>query len=649
MGKGLICNKLIICWEMSKLKSHIAKIVEKIRNKDIVLWIGAGFSVSSGLPKANELKDKLVYKFFSNNIEKFANNDLPSVVNMIIDSDENTEKNKEKLYDYLQSVFVLSDAKTDLQHLIREIPNIENIITTNYDILFELAYGNSLNVIYNNKTFLNADNNKTNEYKVHGDFRDRRTIVLSDEDYAKFLAGENTNFIWTRINDLIATKTIVFIGYSFSDINVLATFEKISGILGDCQKHHYLVSPNLEDYRIRYLERKNIHYINLSADQFTNEIGKEIKKTFISDFLENRIDLQKAIEVTKENGFIPEVQSQDGKLKISSIKKVGIGNEEIEGKITFKGDFKFYRELNEFISGEKFGRLDIPDGTIKKIITEYGGFMIDEATNITHFSIISQPGESSKGYLFYDESNMPIEVEVKLYSSPYLLMIEVINLFFTIVMKIRPSTNNTINITCDFESKTVLAAYEQFRQLNLLINSKKVFLSVVGKFERKLIIDTNELKREDRQGFCCAVAKGYSVFCALRDIQEYFGITFPEVENIPYEIIQQIRFIQNKIHGEKTTLNSSEIISYGSEKVLNIGDKIKLDDKFEIHIDNNQNLTFQILGYKFFCESVYLFKSCNFVVNDIIEKNNEIKYVYKKIKGKIEVKLKYNCEKSEAV
>lgn len=148
----------------------IKEIASLVRNNEVTLWVGAGFSLYAGLPSGKTLRDMIVDDLFEGSLkdkeELKSKYSLNQISNKYIYM-RNDESNRRTLYNYTKSIFTRSYDKNKLliHLLIREMPTITEIITTNYDNLFELVYENSINVIYNNATYVKAEPSKVNLFK----------------------------------------------------------------------------------------------------------------------------------------------------------------------------------------------------------------------------------------------------------------------------------------------------------------------------------------------------------------------------------------------------------------------------------------------------------------------------------------------------
>jgi hypothetical protein len=95
------------------------------------------------------------------------------------------------------------------------------IYTTNYDSNLEVAYGvynKAFVKVVNAKDLAQADDNTTKIIKFHGDFEDDQSLVIAETDYFRRLSFSSPLDIRFKADAL--GRTLLFIGYSVSDLNI---------------------------------------------------------------------------------------------------------------------------------------------------------------------------------------------------------------------------------------------------------------------------------------------------------------------------------------------------------------------------------------------------------------------------------------------
>ncbi|MHB8240777.1 MAG: SIR2 family protein [Solirubrobacteraceae bacterium] len=119
--------------------------------------------------------------------------------------------------------------------LIDSTPHVElvnlaasQVYTTNFDDLIEESYralGRPVSLIAIARDVALADPERTHVVKYHGDLRHEDTLVLTESQYYTRLEFESPMDLKLR-SDLLG-RAVLFIGYSFSDINIRVIWFKL--------------------------------------------------------------------------------------------------------------------------------------------------------------------------------------------------------------------------------------------------------------------------------------------------------------------------------------------------------------------------------------------------------------------------------------
>ena len=209
------------------------RLFEASHNNDLVIFVGAGVSINSGVPDWREL------------IQEFKKSLPDSVIN------ENDYLKIAQLYkesvpsgDYLNSIRgVLKDGKVHPNPIHEAILNLTptHIITTNYDNLIELSVDSSrthFSVIRSDEDVPYAKSSRF-LIKMHGDFVSRK-IVLTESDYYNYT--KNYPLLDNLVKSIFASKTILCIGFSFNDLNLKIILNTIQSMLVNNAKPVYLLA-----------------------------------------------------------------------------------------------------------------------------------------------------------------------------------------------------------------------------------------------------------------------------------------------------------------------------------------------------------------------------------------------------------------------
>lgn len=205
---------------MSGLAREIEDLARSIRERRSILFVGAGISMSVGLPSWDSLIEHMERELEVG----------PEVV-------ERRQGSYQTLAEYYRLKFgslgplrswmdrhwmVSRDKVRDsqLHRLIVEL-DFPAIYTTNYDRNLEVAFeihGKPFAKVVNARDIAQAGPDVTQIVKFHGDFDDDASLVLTETDYFDRLAFDSPLDVKFRADAL--GNTVLFIGYSLSDMNI---------------------------------------------------------------------------------------------------------------------------------------------------------------------------------------------------------------------------------------------------------------------------------------------------------------------------------------------------------------------------------------------------------------------------------------------
>ncbi|PFS49695.1 SIR2 family protein [Bacillus cereus] len=251
------------------VETSIKKIQEASENNKLVVFVGAGVSANSGIPTWKALIEEM-----SKDLGTF--DDINSSdAYLKIPQFYYNERGEKEYFEKLNEVFFSRKYKTNPLH--NEIFKLKptHIITTNYDTLLEEAAieGGYFYHIVKHDLDLPYDNLNKTIIKMHGDF-ENKNIVLKEDDYLNY--SSNFTLIENYLKSLIATNTVVFVGYSVNDPNFNLIFQWVKSILKNHFQPAYLIESSKEYSRMEHHYYKNrginiIYYNEINGLQ-QNEI-----------------------------------------------------------------------------------------------------------------------------------------------------------------------------------------------------------------------------------------------------------------------------------------------------------------------------------------------------------------------------------------
>ncbi|MGR9432755.1 SIR2 family protein [Rhizobium leguminosarum] len=160
--------------------------------------------------------------------------------------------------------------------------NSKTFYTTNYDDLLEQCLGLSgrqVKVVARERDMGGSD--KTEVVKFHGDFNNPDLMVFSEAHYYKRLRFDVPLDFKLR-SDLL-NRVALFIGYSFSDLNIGILFDLLNEMLkslpdSETGKRAYIVVNNPSDFEYTLFHKRNIEIIPTYGDQRTETLAQVLEE-----------------------------------------------------------------------------------------------------------------------------------------------------------------------------------------------------------------------------------------------------------------------------------------------------------------------------------------------------------------------------------
>ena len=306
---------------MDKLQySNLLHIKEASKQGRLVVFVGAGVSNNSGVPTWGKLISAMKDGCGANN----ETDDL-KIAQLYKDA-----RGDKEYMDKVKEVLMHNKVAPNVIHesILKLKPS--HIITTNYDNLLEQE------IVKEFKQFdvIREDSDMPNMsypnslIKMHGDF-DKNNIVLTEEDYYNY--EKNFPLIRSFILSLFASKLVVFIGFSFSDLNLKMILNDLHSVLHDSMQRVYLISDTKPSQTLNtYYEKKGINVVYLSDEDLKELLptGGENKRSTLTNpkgiYLHKVLDCIISAREDREHDLASMLYFQLSQIK-DQIKTVGNG------------------------------------------------------------------------------------------------------------------------------------------------------------------------------------------------------------------------------------------------------------------------------------------------------------------------------------
>ena len=286
-----------------EITPDMERLITLIRNKEIILWAGSGLSLYAGYPSGTEFCD-IICNAAKSKSDKAILARHKSVLMNIAEEFEQLYS-RDGLMGLVSAYFDKAPSVNPHAHyLCTQIPQIDTIITTNYDHLFEYAYGDNLCTVVGTQ-YKASDKKPVTLYKIHGDSSDSASVVLTSKDYAKFYEGLNS-LIWNKLKVILAEHSVLFIGYSLEDKNIEDIFEKVLSQVDTSESEFFIAVPTLAEHKLRHFNTicKTTH-IPIDGETLLSLVEKNIRENIVFDAIDKKISIDEAQTVAYKHGVQP--------------------------------------------------------------------------------------------------------------------------------------------------------------------------------------------------------------------------------------------------------------------------------------------------------------------------------------------------------
>jgi hypothetical protein len=224
-------------WKPSREQlSFVRMFGERVLNGEAGLFIGAGVSRQAGFIDWKELLRETAHEL---DLDIDKEHDLLALAQYQV----NARCGRGDFNQHLMDAFLRDAQPTVVHEILTRLP-IDTVWTTNYDQILEDAYKSAGRHIEIKLTIENlAQARKGRDvtiYKMHGCVTQSHLAVLTKQDYEDY---DVTRRLFTdSLKGDFIEKTLLFLGFSFTDPNVERILAKVRGQLGVNQRTHYWIT-----------------------------------------------------------------------------------------------------------------------------------------------------------------------------------------------------------------------------------------------------------------------------------------------------------------------------------------------------------------------------------------------------------------------
>ena len=254
----------------NEVKADIENIIRAKEQNRLVIFAGSGISTNSKIPVWNQLIGCIKSQITLSSQET----DQLKIAQLFYNL-----RDRKEYYDFIKETLLHKKALFNpINEAIFAI-NPQHIITTNYDDLFEqvIKRDNLQYDLVRQDSDLPKSTLSTYLIKMHGCF-ETENIVLTENDYLNY--SQNFPLIESWIKALFGSRLVLFVGFSFSDINLKYILQRVDSVLGEHKQPSYIyLDGESNDLERDYLRKKKIFPI------YFDEIKEYLDKTNVDSNL----------------------------------------------------------------------------------------------------------------------------------------------------------------------------------------------------------------------------------------------------------------------------------------------------------------------------------------------------------------------------
>ncbi|WP_319995466.1 SIR2 family protein [Trichococcus shcherbakoviae] len=277
---------------MKKYREYIKEIARASKYGKLVFFVGAGLSTLSEYPQWWELVDRYFNELYGKKKEgDFSTDEYLKIPQIFYDV------KGEEAYDKILNDIFSVDKNPNPIHFKILAMNPVHIITTNYDNLIDktcLQRGKYYSHISAEEDVALAPSSRY-LLKVHGDFSrgiKGENVVLKESDYMNY--DLNSPLISNLMKTIMATHTIVFIGYGVGDYNINLLLNWVKQLQKEGYNKPFFIRTDhekIEENDVVYYENKGLRIIDSAS----------IKETEKDDYMERYDSVMDLLIETRDN------------------------------------------------------------------------------------------------------------------------------------------------------------------------------------------------------------------------------------------------------------------------------------------------------------------------------------------------------------
>jgi len=250
--------------------------------------IGAGFSKNADIPRNKKMLDwDELGKAIALDIQDYKYTNAIDAISAFCH-----EYSRTNLVEKLTELLLLSSVKPGKTHKAFCELQFDIVCTTNFEFLLEQGYSlipkYCRPIIDEDQLSISGSSDGITILKLHGDLHHPNKLVVTEEDYDRFLS--NNPMLATYLANLLITRTPLFIGYSLDDTDFRQIWQVIKDRLGSLRRQAYVLKIDCSPHEKARFERRGVKVINIKGNpsdypKILEEVFTELKEYWNDEVL----------------------------------------------------------------------------------------------------------------------------------------------------------------------------------------------------------------------------------------------------------------------------------------------------------------------------------------------------------------------------
>ncbi len=215
-------------------------LYQAFRRGDVVIFAGAGVSTEGRTVFPYTFYDEICRELKVDPKDALPFPDVMSKYSTRTNGRAKLLKKLKDRFTYVRSFPELYRASTSFHRELSTIHNVETIVTTNWDSYFEHECGATPFVSAEDFAFWQIPGRKV--FKLHGSVESYGSIVATREDYEECYKRLSTGLLGSSLKMMLATKTVVYVGFSFTDEDFVRLHDILSAEMRGLRPQSYIVT-----------------------------------------------------------------------------------------------------------------------------------------------------------------------------------------------------------------------------------------------------------------------------------------------------------------------------------------------------------------------------------------------------------------------